>query len=901
MADVITRFRVESSEYDNKLRKVTESMQRIEQEVRRTGATFEIAEKEEVEFVRSLGQMETKATSAKGKVTELTNSFTELSLIYKRMSDAEKQADTGKALRGSLDQLKTRVTEAKVELQSIQGELGGTSNVLDMIAGKIGIPTDLLSKFGLAAAAVTTAMKVMKDAFLQTEQGIDDWGRVMKSGESAYSTFLDTLNNGNWSGFFHNLTEAIRGAKQLYNEMDRLGSIKANNAAAIAEIQATIQELRLRQSKGENVVKELREAENRLKSLQLQSATQGKAAGRAGMAETIRRTAASMEGANVSTDDINKAVEDLLHSGQDAFDAFRKQAEELQQKGMVRTIVGMEADTGRTLYGERFDISKLTQEEQAMYKLSQAITQAETQLQQGISVFAQAAQEASNANREAFRAERYALQGERKQAASNATIAPSEESLNSKQINQLTDEYVSATDERRRAIEEEIKVLQARNAEIKRLKDLAQGKVNVTVSREFEKAQNALVDAQRRLSEARETNDLKGQLAAAKAIIEAQKELDRLTPKTFTVNADTGDIEEKLQNIQGITFDPKTLTVTAETEAAVAALQQVEGITLTPKTLTVTADTAPAEQALQRIQTDGIEVAATFTTGNMDAFISMLKEDLSHADVGSDLFSNLNAQLADASALSNLIKVAVKNGLDPAQINPQALWHNIFSGIDIPDDTWIQLAAQINEQLKSLGLDPIELNVQVGGVKQVSEDVTKMQGEWVQAAQAVGQFASALQSVEDPTAKVAGIIAEAIASIAAGAGAAVAKAGEDGSAGGPWGWIAFAISAAATTVSTIAAIKNATKFEHGGMVDGNHFHGDNIVARLNSGEGVLTAKGVNNAATLEGIANSRASQPASTSFVTGEMIILGVNNHLARTGQGEIVTTQMLRRAGINL
>ena len=51
-----------------------------------------------------------------------------------------------------------------------------------------------------------------------------------------------------------------------------------------------------------------------------------------------------------------------------------------------------------------------------------------------------------------------------------------EEQLNNDKINKLTQEYITASDERREAIEKEIQVLVKRNDEIKKLKDAAQGK-----------------------------------------------------------------------------------------------------------------------------------------------------------------------------------------------------------------------------------------------------------------------------------------------------------------------------------------------------------------------------------------------------------------------------------------
>ena len=78
MADVIARLQVDSSQYDQKLKKAVEQMTNMEKEVRRTGATFEFADKAEMEFVKSLGSLETSSTSAKTKIMEYTNAIASL-------------------------------------------------------------------------------------------------------------------------------------------------------------------------------------------------------------------------------------------------------------------------------------------------------------------------------------------------------------------------------------------------------------------------------------------------------------------------------------------------------------------------------------------------------------------------------------------------------------------------------------------------------------------------------------------------------------------------------------------------------------------------------------------------------------------------------------------------------
>lgn len=66
--------------------------------------------------------------------------------------------------------------------------------------------------------------------------------------------------------------------------------------------------------------------------------------------------------------------------------------------------------------------------------------------------------------------------GKGRGVSKGSTVEQTEEQMNNSQIEKLTNEYIKATNERRQAIEKEIKTLQERNAEIQKLKDLALGK-----------------------------------------------------------------------------------------------------------------------------------------------------------------------------------------------------------------------------------------------------------------------------------------------------------------------------------------------------------------------------------------------------------------------------------------
>ena len=212
---------------------------------------------------------------------------------------------------------------------------------------------------------------------------------------------------------------------------------------------------------------------------------------------------------------------------------------------------------------------------------------------------------------------------------------------------------------------------------------------------------------------------------------------------------------------------------------------------------------------------------------------------------------------------------------------------------DIPDEVWAELQEQINAKLAELGIDPIEIDVKTGNVKQAEKDAGDMAKNWQKAAYAVGAVGNAMSQIEDPAAKVMGTLAQAVATVALG----YAQATKQASSMGPWAWIAFAATGLATMITTISTIKSTAKFSEGGVIHGNSYSGDNIgglvdgsqLVGLNSGEVVLNHAQQNNLANeLEGNRGEMQSSP----YVMGEQIFLGVNTFLRRSGRGELVTTK---------
>ena len=419
-ANSVFKLKVETSEYDQKLANAAKGIRHLADVAHKADGDLTGLKKSELDYIRALGEMETKSRSASGQLRELSSTYKEMKVVYDQLNEVEKADEGGKALAASLATLKQRAQDAKAQLDAAtlslndNGEAGkGTSSVMEMLKDKFTVNIDAVKLFNIGLQAAEAALNVAKDAFFQSESNIDEWGRTVEGAKGAYNVFLDTLNNGNWSNFFQNLQTAIQGGRDLYDVFDRLGSIKSNNAAAIALTQKEIAELRLAKQQGENVDAKLKSATERLAALQKQGVSAGMAAGSQSAFQTIRNGVNSVGGASINDATIKYAVDLIMKNGQSEFDKYARNRDILRERGMVtktQTINDSQGGTYERQYRE-FDINALTKEQQKQYALAQAITEGETRIQAGISAYAQAVTEGTSSAREAFKGNRYALQG----------------------------------------------------------------------------------------------------------------------------------------------------------------------------------------------------------------------------------------------------------------------------------------------------------------------------------------------------------------------------------------------------------------------------------------------------------------------------------------------------------
>lgn len=256
MADIISRLKLETGGFNANIKRAGQELLAYSEHCRKTGLQMGFANRDAKEFARQLGSMATQSHTARGKINELTETFTNLKVMYNSMTEAEKKGEFGKILSGSLEQLKTRIGDASSSLKEVQGELsGGLSDALNKVAGKFGLNISQLTGWGAALAAGTTALKVAKDAFFASEATVDEWGRVVASSQSLYEGFLNAINTGDISGYLSRIDQITAAAKRAYDELDRLGTMKTIQSPAKSAQESENQRMRMMLMTGSYIAK----------------------------------------------------------------------------------------------------------------------------------------------------------------------------------------------------------------------------------------------------------------------------------------------------------------------------------------------------------------------------------------------------------------------------------------------------------------------------------------------------------------------------------------------------------------------------------------------------------------------------------------------------------------------
>lgn len=260
---------------------------------------------------------------------------------------------------------------------------------------------------------------------------------------------------------------------------------------------------------------------------------------------------------------------------------------------------------------------------------------------------------------------------------------------------------------------------------------------------------------------------------------------------------------------------------------------------------------------------------------------------LSTTESMKELQAQLAAYKQQLAAATNVFDYGeAQQGIEQTQKRIEAQPLALSVGLDT--DSVVEMQENLNATIEEMraNIKPLEVDVETGNGKEAVKTANDTNKAWQAAASAISSAGSAMQNIEDPAAKVAGIVMQAIASVALGFAQASA---EDGKLG-VFGWIAAVAAGLATMTATIASIKSATKggFAEGGIVPGNSWSGDNLRTSdygINSGELILNKAQQHSIAQQLEDGGNRGGTGMVSAIVSAEQLRLVLRNGASRRGR----------------
>ena len=263
------------------------------------------------------------------------------------------------------------VRSSSKEMMRMRASIEKGTGILDSFTGGLIKGAMKFASWGAAAAA---AGKVLTDAFMSSEQFADDYRRMQEQANSAYNTFVKSIESGNWSNFFSNMSAAISSARELYDAFDRLGSIKQNDMPLVAQQQAVVKQLRMQiadnnlsTSERKQLQKQLEVENKKLTTLRKKEAKASMDAGLKGIEQSLLERGVSKKQAQYLA---KKMVSES--GGQALYDYADKEIAKLRKK--ITTVISTNLEGVITTQ----EVNSMTADERRRYNWLQAIKQGES-------------------------------------------------------------------------------------------------------------------------------------------------------------------------------------------------------------------------------------------------------------------------------------------------------------------------------------------------------------------------------------------------------------------------------------------------------------------------------------------------------------------------------------------
>lgn len=928
--DVITRFKLESNQFDSALKRASKELTDFSKTATQSGKGFNDFTKKNIEAARALGNTATGSTNAKDKLRELTQAFNETARAYNALSKEQKQSDFAQALAGSLTQLQQRIRETKAEMQSLSNvsmpNISAGSGGSDPFAGL----TATFTKGNLYAMAISEATSALQGFAAEMQETIKQGVEMARQGEGIRIAF-ERLNQ---PGLLKNLKEATHGTVSELELMKQ--AVKFNDFKLPVEQLGTLLEFAQKKAKdtGQSV------------DYMVDSIVTGLGRKSLMILDNLGLSAAQIKEEMKKSGDMTTAVANIIKQQMaEAGDYVETAADRAARK--QAELADKSEELGRRL----MEASEKADEFNMTLKLGTLQVLAETY--EGLQVLGNAADSVGRQIKKAFEElgipinqikgfvidlatelENTSLVGVSalgaiKTAAAglisplmgvvtllreigkeankngdpglgagiagsiggtvfNKPISPISDSSstnkkgkggntgkkekskteyeqNEAAIKALANEYAKLAskekdltqieEQRMSAIQAQIAILQERNKKYKEYLDIVQGKqTNKFENGEIGKYEEELAKLQQSLKHADTKEESR----------EISNEIEILTIKLKELRGEYDKI-----------FEKGNLTDMIKATKELEKLSKLDNSFDSEGNVVV--------NGKKRIGVNAAFEQAPLNNTNMSGFISYLQQELNKADVGGAVFNALTERLKDASMMKSVFEAMVKGGVESADFTEIAaeLKKKLLDG-DITDEDWEKFQDKINSKIKK---SKYKINID-------GEKGTVKQGDDKAAINGVSQIIGGISSINGAMKQLGIDLGEDFGKVLGGMQAVTS--------------ILTTISSIVAAIQVITAADSFLPFASGGtvphaaagfFVPGNNFSGDRVHMALNSGELVLNKAQQGNLASQ--LTDNGGEISDARPYTTGENIVLGINAHFRRSGQGEIVTTSMLRRMGL--
>lgn len=491
MAESVVKLRIDSKEYDANIKRAGEALTQYFNRVREGGGTLEHLDEGVMDAVKAMGELGTKSDSTRGAMRELLQATADMTVQYRSLTEAERATPLGEAMAQSIAQM----TERAGELQDAMGDVSASiqhaasdTRAFDQIAGGISLMTSGFQTAVGAAnllgieigsqekvlATLASAMSITNG--LQTAQNLLQSQSALMMGVQAAQASIAAAAQAALAAATGSATIAQKAFNLVAN-----ANPYVLLATAVAAVGTALYAFASASDKAEKEAEELAKAEEEAQK----KADDARNAFVNASAEAMN-SASRLSSLQVAYKNANSEMEktSILKQAQEQFKKLgfecknlndaqnllirdgAKVIELIRMQGNVAALsaVRMEAfkNSFKMLMENGYSASAaatLAGYNKQVVELDGQITQMQSRIQGLKGSLPMAGGGKSGGN-----------------VSSASQTVKDEMSLNSQKISDLTNEYINATNERRTAIEEEIAVLQKRNEEIQKLKDMALGK-----------------------------------------------------------------------------------------------------------------------------------------------------------------------------------------------------------------------------------------------------------------------------------------------------------------------------------------------------------------------------------------------------------------------------------------